>query len=162
MGGCVLHASMGRVVLQMEGASFLSVGVGGLGRHPSFNGGGFRKNSQDGGGSPPLKPSIEINNNYSVYIVFESEAVLRKSKESNNYGIKVQVKRALLLKNILFCHQCTEGALPQYFKINAPLFCFTLFFKEYLNPQVNKWQISCQLPPPFFRINLRGSPCVFL
>lgn len=39
----MLHVSMGRVVLQMEGASFLS--VGGLGGHPSFNGGGFRKNS---------------------------------------------------------------------------------------------------------------------
>ena len=64
----------------------------------------FEKTRRMGGDPPPLKPSIEINNNYSVYIVFDSEAVLRKSKESNNYGIKVQVKRALLLKNILFCH----------------------------------------------------------
>lgn len=76
------------------------------GGRPSFNGGVFEKTRRMGGGSPPLWKtlSIEINNNYSVYIVFDSESVLRKSKESNNYGIKVQVKRALLLKNILFCH----------------------------------------------------------
>ena len=77
---------------------------GGWGGTPVLMVGVFEKTRRMGGGSPPLKPSIEINNNFSVYIVFDSEAVLRKSKESNNYGIKVQVKRALLLKNILFCH----------------------------------------------------------
>lgn len=77
---------------------------GGWGGTPVLMVGVFEKTRRMGGDPPPLKPSIEINNNYSVYIVFDSEAVLRKSKESNNYGIKVQVKRALLLKNILFCH----------------------------------------------------------
>ena len=88
----MLHVSMGRVVLQMEGASFLSVGGA-----PVLMVGVFEKTHRMGRDPPPLPPlwktlSTEINNNYSTYIVFHSEALLRKSKESNNYGIKVQVK----------------------------------------------------------------------
>ena len=81
------------------------------------------------------------------------ELQLGKSKEFNNERTKVQVKRAF--KSYFFCHKKVikrqtgsawnflqlpipvyRGVVIPYLKINAPIFCCPLFFKNYLNPQV--------------------------
>ena len=85
-----------------------------------------------------------------VYIFFDSEPYLSRATESNNQGIKVQVKRtfksySFLLQNknkykykkkqigspwnfieirVLVCRRC----LNPHFRINVSLFCCLLFF----------------------------------
>ena len=95
--------------------------------------------------------SRQVNNSLSKYFFLDSEL--------NNKGMKVQVKRAF---KATFCHQKTIrdqtgsalnflqlsiqvcwGAYIPYFKINTPIFCYLIFFKECLNPQVR----YCWLPP---------------
>ena len=89
--------------------------------------------------------SRHISNSLSVYLFLDSEL--------NNWGMKVQVKRAF--KSYFFVTKKTiwkqtglpwnflqppiqvwRGAYIPYFKINAPIFCCSIFFEKCLNPQV--------------------------
>ena len=112
-----------------------------------------------------------------MYLFFHSEPYIDRSTESNNQGIKVQVKRTFksysflshtqnktnkkkrwtLLEIFLKVEcQCAAGASIPYFKINFPLFCCPLFF----NPQVRinkKANKDCHLLPQYFRIALKDA-----
>ena len=96
-----------------------------------------------------------INNSLSVCLLPDSEL--------NNRGTKIQGKWAF---KSYFCHQKNKtrkqkssagnflqhpiqvcrGAYIPYYKINAPIFCCSIFFEECVNPQVRTNKMS-------FRIN---------
>ena len=96
-----------------------------------------------------------------MYLFLNSEPQFHKSKEFNKQRINKSTRG--LLKHILLLslknnkeadrlcmrfpstpkYYCAAGASTSYFKINAPIFCCPLFFKEYLSPyiMINKTNI---------------------
>ena len=98
------------------------------------------------------KPQSILDTNLGVYLFFDSEPYLGRSEESNNQGIKIQVKSREC--------QCAAGASNPHFKINVSLFCCPLFF----NPQVRinkvKKIVTCQLSA--LGLLQRMHPVIFL
>ena len=97
-----------------------------------------------------------------------SEVYLRRSKESNNQGIKVQVKRTLKSYSFLSRKKDEPGSawnfpepwvivpskcLNPHFKINVLLFCCPLFFTPPGHDQQNGKH--CHLLSQSFRITLK-------
>ena len=109
------------------------------------------------------KPKSTLDTSLRVHLFFDSELYLCRSKESNNQGIKVQVKgtfksysflsqkkqesRQALLEFFLNPkYKCAANASTPHFKINMILFCCPLFFKLQVN--INKMANKlCHLLP---------------
>ena len=115
-------------------------------------------------------PSRRINKRYSVYLFFDSELQLGKSKESINQRIKLRVtkdfksfpfwstkkkqpKSRQALNEIFFnLQQCAAGASLPYFKINARFILLALFSKNIstLRSGSTKWQMNIASIPTLF------------
>ena len=73
-----------------------------------------------------------------------------------------RVRQALLKVFFKPQDEFAADASTSYFKINVPLFCYPLFFKNHFNSQVriNKMvNKQCLLPSQYFTINLKDTPC---
>ena len=137
---------------------------------------------------PKLPPSPHRSNPY-MYLFFDSQPYLGKLKEFNNKGIKKY--KQYRFQNLLFFVtekkeerlrmkfsstqiQVCYRFLNPYFKINTPLFRYSPFLKEYLNPQkpqarinkmVNKHSVDyhaslsdCnEIPSYSFRFTIKGT-----
>ena len=96
-----------------------------------------------------------------VYILFDSESYLGRSKEYNNQGIKCRSREHLKAP---FCYKKNKNknlnpspfSSNSHFKINVPLFCCLLFFnpKVRINKIANK---DCNLLSQCFRITLKDA-----
>ena len=111
-----------------------------------------------------------IKNSLSVYLFLDSEPQLGKSKESNNQGMKLQVKRAfksysfLLIKiqtdsawnwpqlQILVCSNCLNPLLQNQ--------CPLILLPPFSNPRTNIFSFNTHPSP--WGLTSRKHPLIFL